>query len=187
MQFHEHLKTIRSTANKTQQELAEYLNVSTQSVSKWELGQALPSIEYLPKMAKFFDCCVETFFDENILHLYEKFRPKSTHLMSFASRVVFEKKADIGDAKAQDEGELSQQTALLDAVTAAMVYDYLHKHKKAPVCQLQKSLDIGYAAARNIQDALRNIGIMDPEENPSNKSYGKIYKDKIDLLLPYFQ
>ena len=48
--FHERLKAIRIKCEKTQKDLADYLNISPQSVSKWEKGEALPSLEYLPNL-----------------------------------------------------------------------------------------------------------------------------------------
>ena len=62
--FHEKLKEFRTKSGKTQKDLAEYLSISPQSVSKWEKGEALPSMEYLPKIAKFFGCTPNDFFEE---------------------------------------------------------------------------------------------------------------------------
>lgn len=62
--FHEKLKAIRIKCEKTQKDLADYLNISPQSVSKWEKGEALPSLEYLPKIAKFYNCDINSFFEE---------------------------------------------------------------------------------------------------------------------------
>jgi len=61
--FHEKLKELRANAKKTQKDLADYLMISPQSVSKWELGEFLPSMEYLPKIAKFLDCEPNDFFE----------------------------------------------------------------------------------------------------------------------------
>lgn len=62
--FCEQLRLIRKASDKTQRELAEHLQISAQSVSKWEKGEALPSIEYLPHMAKFFGCSINAFFTD---------------------------------------------------------------------------------------------------------------------------
>lgn len=62
--FHERLKTIRTNCKKTQKDLADYLNISPQSISKWEKGKCLPSIEYLPKIAEFCKCDINYFFEE---------------------------------------------------------------------------------------------------------------------------
>lgn len=62
--FHERLKELRSKSGKTQKDLAEYLNISPQSISKWEKGESSPSLEYLPKIAKFLNCDINSLFEE---------------------------------------------------------------------------------------------------------------------------
>jgi transcriptional regulator with XRE-family HTH domain len=50
----EKIKSYRKKREITQEQLAEYLNISFQSVSKWECGDAYPDITMLPKIAMFF-------------------------------------------------------------------------------------------------------------------------------------
>ena len=61
--FHEKLRELRAQAGKTQKDLADYLMISPQSVSKWEMGESLPSMEYLPKIAQFLSYTPNDFFD----------------------------------------------------------------------------------------------------------------------------
>ena len=42
-----------------QQELADVLNVSFQSVSKWETGATMPDITLLPSIAEYFNVSVD--------------------------------------------------------------------------------------------------------------------------------
>lgn len=58
----ENLKNHRLLKGLTQRQVAEYLNISTQSISKWENGEALPSIEFLPSLAQLFDCKIDDLF-----------------------------------------------------------------------------------------------------------------------------
>ncbi len=55
MEFSEKLITLRKSRELTQEQLAEQLNVSRQSVSKWETGQAVPDVEKLVEMSRIFD------------------------------------------------------------------------------------------------------------------------------------
>ena len=55
----ESLKQLRESYPYSQNDVAEFLNISPQSVSKWERGEALPSVEHLPKLAKLFHCTHE--------------------------------------------------------------------------------------------------------------------------------
>ena len=48
-----------------QEELASFVGVSTQAVSKWENG-GVPDIEILPKIADFFSVSIDSLFGRNI-------------------------------------------------------------------------------------------------------------------------
>lgn len=50
---------LRKIKGVSQQQLAEYLNVTYQAVSKWETKAALPDIELLPQIANFFEVSVD--------------------------------------------------------------------------------------------------------------------------------
>ena len=56
----ENLKALRKRKDLTQEEVAEMLNVSPQSVSKWERGDTLPDITLLPALANLYKVTVET-------------------------------------------------------------------------------------------------------------------------------
>lgn len=53
--FGETLKKIRKQKDMTQEQLAEYLNISPQSVSKWETNLTIPDITMIPMLANIFD------------------------------------------------------------------------------------------------------------------------------------
>ena len=49
----------RKQKNMTQEQLAEQLGVARQTVSKWELGETLPDVENLKKMAILFEFSID--------------------------------------------------------------------------------------------------------------------------------
>lgn len=51
MQFREKLSLLRTQMNLSQEDLANRLNVSTQSVTKWENGQSFPDIQNLIQLS----------------------------------------------------------------------------------------------------------------------------------------
>ena len=63
--INKNLRSIRLKQGITQKQVADFLNVSVQSISKWEKGDALPSIEFLPKMAECLKCEINDFFASN--------------------------------------------------------------------------------------------------------------------------
>jgi transcriptional regulator with XRE-family HTH domain len=50
---------LRKEKGSTQAELAEFLGVSFQSVSKWENGTTMPDITFLPNLAEYFEISVD--------------------------------------------------------------------------------------------------------------------------------
>ena len=54
MKIAEEINRLRSAAGISQEELANRLEVSRQSVSKWETGASIPDVEKLVKMAQLF-------------------------------------------------------------------------------------------------------------------------------------
>jgi len=57
--LHENLKKYRILKNLTQEDIANYLNVTPQSVSKWERGESCPDITFLPALANIFERSVD--------------------------------------------------------------------------------------------------------------------------------
>ena len=59
LKISEHIRALRMEQNWSQRALAEKLNVSFQSVSKWESGQNYPDIETLVRIAQLFGVTVD--------------------------------------------------------------------------------------------------------------------------------
>lgn len=59
MTFGDKLCKLRKENNVTQEQLADYLGVSRQSISKWESNLAYPETDKLIKMSELFDCSLD--------------------------------------------------------------------------------------------------------------------------------
>lgn len=59
LNFAENLRTLRRTKNLTQEQLADLLAVSVQTVSRWENEITYPDVELLPVIAELFDTSVD--------------------------------------------------------------------------------------------------------------------------------
>ena len=57
------ISSLRKSKNITQTELAQYLFVTPQTVSKWEAGNGTPDISLIPKIANLFDVSLDYLFD----------------------------------------------------------------------------------------------------------------------------
>ena len=60
------IASLREVAGLSQEELAEALEVSRQSVSKWEMGQALPGIHKILKMAELFSVTTDELLRDTV-------------------------------------------------------------------------------------------------------------------------
>lgn len=57
------LKELRKANGMTQEQAAEALNVSFQSISRWENGLSYPDITLIPIIARLFNVSTDTLFD----------------------------------------------------------------------------------------------------------------------------
>ncbi len=60
--FNQRLQSLRKGKKWTQEELADFLNVSGQAVSKWETGQSYPDITIMPTLAGLFGVDMDYLF-----------------------------------------------------------------------------------------------------------------------------
>jgi transcriptional regulator with XRE-family HTH domain len=64
MEFHQNLKRLREKAGLTQEELAEELGITRQSVSKWELGINEPDLPTVRALCRILNCTYDELLDE---------------------------------------------------------------------------------------------------------------------------
>ena len=67
----ENLKKIRKDNNLSQEQLAEKLGVSRQSVSKWENGEAYPEMDKVLQLCKMFNLNIDELLNQDIKEVNE--------------------------------------------------------------------------------------------------------------------
>ena len=80
MTLGEKLYTLRTKQNMTQEQLAEKLQVSRQSISKWESDATRPDLGKLKFLAEFYHVSLDALLDENAVSY--------THLTLPTKRIV---------------------------------------------------------------------------------------------------
>ena len=99
MKFGENLKAIRKSKNISQEQLAEKLGVSRQSISKWETGENYPSMNNIICLCDIFNCKINelvhedfsdiNFLDEEIKMSVVKFKEKEQKRMKGLSKLFY--------------------------------------------------------------------------------------------------
>lgn len=129
----EKIRLLRLQNKMTQEQLADHLGVSYQSVSRWENGVTYPDIEFLPAIAKYFSISVDELFGND-----EEERRKE----------ILKKTNRIGSMTAEDEQELIDLIRMcrreqddgeyFENICYALLYSPLNK-SKAVLDELRKS------------------------------------------------
>ncbi|MBE6149782.1 MAG: helix-turn-helix domain-containing protein [Firmicutes bacterium] len=98
MKFGENLKRIRKNKKMSQEQLAEKVNVSRQSVSKWENGEAYPEMNNILELCKIFNCKINELvhadmsdissLDEQVIMEVVKFNEKKQNQVKTLSNVI---------------------------------------------------------------------------------------------------
>ncbi len=69
MKFGENLYNLRKAAKMSQEKLAEKMDVTRQSVSKWENGESYPEMEKIMKLCEVFHCKINDLVHENMVDI----------------------------------------------------------------------------------------------------------------------
>ena len=98
MKFGDNLKLIRKYKKMSQEQLAEKMNVSRQSVSKWENGEAYPEMNNILELCKIFNCKINDLvhtdmsdinsLDKEIIMNVVKFNDKKQKQVKTLSNVI---------------------------------------------------------------------------------------------------
>ena len=76
MNLSENLKKIRKDNNLSQEQLADKLGVSRQSVSKWESGLAYPEMDKMLQLCKLFNLNIDELLNKDINEVNENKQSK---------------------------------------------------------------------------------------------------------------
>ena len=67
--FSQNLKRLRTEKNYTQEEAAQFLGVTSQTISRWECGTTLPDVMLLPEIARLYCVTVDDLYNETATHM----------------------------------------------------------------------------------------------------------------------
>lgn len=130
--FSQNLRRLRLEKNLTQEQLANILGVSVQSVSRWECGNTLPDVMLLPEIARLYGVTVD-----------DLYRADAKGYPSYAQRLlaVYEASGRSEDflAAEQEFARMSASELTADDLrTWGVLYHYMMKHS---AIQAQRKLE----------------------------------------------
>ncbi len=100
MEFNKKLFELRKQRGISQEQLAYKLNVSRQTISKWELGESTPDMEKLTILSDYFDISL----DELVMGKEKLYKESSTYQKSVAQ--VLNEKIFTGENKTKSKKSL---------------------------------------------------------------------------------
>lgn len=90
MAFSDNLQFLRSRQGQTQEQLAETLDVSRQSVSKWESGQSYPEMDTILRICELYSVSLDTLMRGSVEDsLVEDTAQYDTFMNRFSKRMAF--------------------------------------------------------------------------------------------------
>lgn len=108
--FSDNLKKFRLAKGLTQEQVAEKLNVNSQTVSRWECSATLPDVLTLPELARLYEVTVDDFYKKNtvaydnyaqrLASVYEKSRDPEDFMRC---RIEYEKLIKKGEMSTEDK------------------------------------------------------------------------------------
>lgn len=156
------IKALRQQQRMTQQNLADRLGVSFQSVSRWENGITYPDIELLPSIARLFSVSVDYLLGDD----------DGEKIKSIKRRIH-----EIGGMNDKDEGkvielikECRREPHAIDyfcRICYSLLYSPLHKNK-AVVDELRKSKDIFFETCTDVSFRTEGLLQFSKLENDEN-------------------
>lgn len=83
--FRDNLVYLRKMKKMSQEELAELLNITRQTLSKWETGEAFPDIEKSKRLADIFDVSLDDLVSYDAKETGLPLPPKGKHIFGLVT------------------------------------------------------------------------------------------------------
>ena len=113
--FSNNLKKLRLQKNLTQEQVAEVLGVSTQTISRWECNTTCPDIMLLPGIARLYCVTVDDLFKENS-SAYENYAQRLASVYEITHKAEDYLTADIEFNKLKKSGDYTLEDCRIHGV-----------------------------------------------------------------------
>jgi len=183
MKFGDNLKLIRKNKNMSQEQLAEKVNVSRQSVSKWETGEAYPEMNNILELCKIFNCKINDIvhtdmsdiasLDEEIVMNVVKFNESKQKKVKSLSNVI----SLIGKI-----GGIVLKVAIPFVIVAMLLVPFIVNNVEVNNNEITfKTENIKLLKNNDIQ--IHNVIVMGLDENISNEQIINMFNNNSNLKI----
>lgn len=128
--LNDNIKKFRKIKKLTQEQVAEKLNVSRQTVSKWESGETIPDIYNCCELAKLYEITVDDLLNEQ---KFSNINPKGKHIFGLVriddeNKIIIPKKARkiFGLSKGDRLLMLGDEETGIALVKSKNLFDFAH-------------------------------------------------------------
>ena len=121
--FTKNLKRLRLAKHLTQEQAAEALGISTQTVSRWECGTTLPDVTVLPKIAQLYCVTVDDLYRETSV-AYDNYAQRLGSIHEATRRPEDFIRADLEYRKLLGTGEYTTEDLRLYAILHQYMMEY---------------------------------------------------------------
>ncbi len=171
MSFGENLQFLRKMRRgMTQEELAEHLGVSRQTVSKWEMSGAFPEMDKAIALSRLFNCSLDELFNQNMNtgnDAYENFRVEKVPAFKYVRYVVISNEPE--DDAQRHIRDWAERAGIAEPDVIGWDFPFVsqeqinvfHMHGYCAACILpEKSADEGSTASAPADPALHGLEVL---------------------------
>lgn len=163
MKFNEKLIELRKKNGLSQEELGYKLNVTRQTISKWELGQTTPEMDKLIELSKIFNISVDELINSKNKDTFS-FEPSTNYSKAKQNSSDPVKQSDFYDSKDLPPKKKTLKYVIIGIIAIILIAFTLKLCLLLPIFnKLFHSMD----NASNVQDSIwsRAFGIFDTVTN----------------------
>ena len=119
------LRKLRLKNNYTQEQVARFLSISAQSVSRWECGNTLPEVTILPEIARLYKVTVDDLLREDF-YAYQNYAKRLLEVYEISGKIQDFMAAQVEFSKLFDSGNYEDD----DLRSCGVLYQYLMNYAK---------------------------------------------------------
>ena len=180
------IKQLRQSRGFTQEELASHLDISSQSVSKWETGLTMPDISLLPRLSEVFGITIDELFDLSVEQKLTRIESKLDLNEELKYNEFTEIESYLKDLIARDDHKYLALYTLSYLYSHRLMSDQkkIKKYSKEAIKLNPEKKDCQWMLGKAINDYCWDWNMSNHTQ--SINFYREVVDNNPDISLPYF-